>query len=65
MLGAAQFFYDEQGVANIQADGALNFWQEREVRADRFPVAIERSTDQFAFGVHHRTSAVTTGDVVV
>ena len=55
---------DEQHVADVNVDGALQFGFEVDVAAHGFPVAVKGQTDEFALTIHDGAAGVTTGDIV-
>ena len=75
LLADVHFFYgigaaaegvdDEEDVAHIYVDAALEGRVELEVAGERFDVAIKGQTDEFALGVEHARAAVAARDVVV
>ena len=62
---AAEGVDDEEDVAHIYVDAALEGRVELEVAGERFDIAIEGETDEFALGVEHARAAVAARDVVV
>ena len=51
VLAAAQLVEDEEHVADVQRDAALQVVVEVDVAAQRFPVAVESAADEVAFAV--------------
>ena len=64
MLAAAQLVEDEEHVADVQRDAALQIVIEVDVAAQRFPVAVEGATDEVTFAVNDRAAGVAARDVV-
>ena len=64
MLAAAQLVEDEEHVADVQRDAALQVVIEVDVAAQRFPVAVEGAADEVAFAVNDRAAGVAARDVV-
>ena len=54
--GACVLVDDEEHVADVDVDGALEFWLEVHVAAHGFPVAVEGKAEEFALGVHDRAA---------
>ena len=51
MTAIAQFVEDEEHVAYIQCNATLQVIVEVDVTAQRFPVAVESSTDELSFAI--------------
>ena len=64
MTAIAQFVEDEEHVAYIQCNATLQVIVEVDVTAQRFPVAVESSTDELSFAIDDGAAGVTAGDVV-
>ncbi len=64
MSASSQLFENKEYITDIQVDTALQVVVEVDVTAQRFPVSIECTTDQFSVFIQYRTSGVTAGDVI-
>ena len=64
MAGAAELVHEEEDVAAVHADAALEVWLEHHVAGHRLPVAVEGQSDELAVGVEDRAAGVAAGDVV-
>ena len=64
MTAIAQFVEDDEHVAYIQCKAMLQAIVEADVTAQRFPVAVERSTDELSLVIVDGAIGVTAGDVV-
>lgn len=64
MTAIAQFVEDEEHVAYIQCNATLQVIVEVDVTAQRFPVAVESSTDELSFAIDDGAARVAAGDVV-
>ena len=65
MAGAAQFLNEEEDVADIDADAALEVRFEHHIGRHGLPVAVKRKADQFALRVQYRRARIAARDVVV
>ena len=64
MSAVAQLVEDEEHVADVQCNATLQVIVEVDVTAQRFPVAVESSTDELSFAIDDGAAGVTAGDVV-
>ena len=65
MTAIAQFVEDEEHVAYIQCNATLQVIVEVDVTAQRFPVAVESSTDELSFAIDDGAAGVTAGVVCI
>lgn len=63
VAGTGILVYYEKHIADVHRNGTLYAVLKAYVATHGFPVAIKRTTDQFAFGIHYWAARVTTGYV--
>lgn len=65
MPGMTVLLHNEEDVADIHADGALQLRLVEIVAAHGLPVAVESQAHELAVGIEHGAAAVAARDVVV
>ena len=65
MACSSELVYDEEDIADVYVDAALEIRLEHHVAAHGLPVSVECKADELATCVHDRASGVTSCDVIV
>ena len=65
VASATELVDDEEHIAGIHIDTALQSRVEHDIATQSLPVAVEGQTDEFTVSVHDGAAGVATGDVVV